>query len=93
MRPVSLLDQPPGGHRRRLPLGRRRRPARAGQSQRMCDWKQEHNHSHKQVRARVEHVFARMKTWKILRDCSLKGNGVHTAMLGIAHLHNLLQPV
>ncbi len=59
----------------------------------MCDWKQEHNHSHKQVRARVEHVFARMKTWKILRDCSLKGNGVHTAMLGIARLHHLLQPV
>jgi hypothetical protein len=23
--------------------------------------------SHKQVRARVEHVFARMKSWKILR--------------------------
>ena len=25
-------------------------------------WKQEHNRSHKQVRARVEHVFARIKT-------------------------------
>lgn len=57
----------------------------------LCDWKKEHNHSHKQVRARVEHVFARMKTWKILRDCRLKGDGVHTAMLGIARLHNLLQ--
>ncbi|MDX3099043.1 transposase [Streptomyces sp. ME19-03-3] len=55
------------------------------------DWKQEHNHSHKQVRARVEHVFARMKTWKISRDCRLKGDGVHHAMLGIARLHNLLQ--
>ncbi|WP_306324368.1 MULTISPECIES: transposase, partial [unclassified Streptomyces] len=33
------------------------------------DWKQQHNRSHKQVRARVEHVFARMKGWKILRDC------------------------
>jgi hypothetical protein len=52
-------------------------------------WKQEHNKSHKQVRARVEHVFARMKTWKILRDCRLKGDGVHHAMLGIARLHNL----
>ncbi|NIY69392.1 hypothetical protein SMALB_7516 [Streptomyces malaysiensis] len=39
-------------------------------------WKEEHNKSHKQVRARVEHVFARMKTWKILRDCRLKGDGV-----------------
>ena len=46
-------------------------------------------HSHEQVRARVEHVFARMKTWKILRDCRLKGDGVHHAMLGIARLHNL----
>ncbi|WP_411107704.1 transposase [Streptomyces sp. cmx-4-9] len=53
------------------------------------DWKKEHNRSHKQVRARVEHVFARMKTWKILRDCRLKGDGVHHAMLGIARMHNL----
>ena len=35
------------------------------------------------------HVFARMKTWKILRDCRLKGDGVHHAMLGIARMHNL----
>ncbi|MFZ3572274.1 transposase [Streptomyces sp. BH097] len=53
------------------------------------DWKREHNRSHKQVRARVEHVFARMKSWKILRDCRLKGDGVRHAMLGIARLHNL----
>ncbi|MFE7810239.1 transposase [Streptomyces sp. NPDC057430] len=52
-------------------------------------WKEEHNTSHRQVRARVEHAFARMKTWKILRDCRLKGDGVHHAMSGIAHLHNL----
>lgn len=52
-------------------------------------WKNEHNRSHKQVRARVEHTFARMKSWKILRDCRLKGDGVHHAMLGIARLHNL----
>ncbi|TCR11386.1 transposase [Streptomyces sp. BK205] len=57
----------------------------------LCRWKKEHNHSHKRVRARVEHVFARMKTWKILRDCRLKSEGVHTAMPGIARLHNLLQ--
>lgn len=57
----------------------------------LCGWKQEHNRSHKQVRARVEHVFARMKTWKILRDCRLKGDGVYYAILGIAHLHNLRQ--
>lgn len=52
-------------------------------------WKVEHNESHRQVRARAEHVFARMKTWKILRDCRLKGEGVHHAMLGIARMHNL----
>ncbi|MFC7940228.1 transposase [Streptomyces sp. NPDC057387] len=53
-------------------------------------WKEDHNRSHRQVRARVEHVFARMKTWKILRDCRLKGDGVHHAMLGIARMHNLV---
>lgn len=53
------------------------------------DWKEEHNRSHRQVRARVERAFARMKGWKILRDCRLKCDGVHHAMLGIARLHNL----
>ncbi|BAC68394.1 hypothetical protein Save01_05789 [Streptomyces avermitilis] len=51
-------------------------------------WIEAHNRSHRQVGARVEHVFARMKTWKILRDCRLNGDGVHHAMLGIARLHN-----
>ncbi|MFI1608155.1 transposase [Streptomyces griseofuscus] len=60
----------------------------AGQAE-LPAWKEEHNRSHKQVRARIEHTFARMKTWKILRDCRLKGDGIHHAMLGIARLHNL----
>jgi hypothetical protein len=30
-----------------------------------------------------------MKTWKVLRDCRLRGDGVHHAVLGIARLHNL----
>lgn len=64
-------------------------PHRRTPGEELSEWKQEHNRSHKQVRARVEHVFARMKTWKILRDCRLKGDGVHHAMLGIARLHNL----
>ncbi|MFJ3941850.1 transposase [Streptomyces parvus] len=64
-------------------------PHRRRKGEELPDWKQEHNKSHKQVRARVEHVFARMKTWKILRDRRLKSDGVHHAMLGIAHLHNL----
>ncbi|WP_077801963.1 transposase [Streptomyces sp. JHA26] len=61
----------------------------AGQAE-LPAWKEEHNASHRKVRARVEHAFARMKSWKILRDCRLKGDGVHHAMLGIARLHNLI---
>ncbi|MGR3875566.1 transposase [Streptomyces graminifolii] len=64
-------------------------PHRHPKGEDLPDWKEPHNKSHKQVRARVEHVFARMKTWKILRDCRLKGDGVHHAMLGIARMHNL----
>jgi hypothetical protein len=30
-----------------------------------------------------------LKTWKILRDCRLKDDGVHHAMRGIARLNNL----
>jgi hypothetical protein len=52
-------------------------------------WKEQHNAFHRKVRARVEHTFARMKSWKILRDCRLRGDGVHHAMLGVARLHNL----
>ncbi|PVE13587.1 hypothetical protein Y717_16275, partial [Streptomyces scopuliridis RB72] len=33
-------------------------------------WKEEHNTSHRKARARVEHAFARMTTWIILRDCT-----------------------
>lgn len=40
-------------------------------------------------RARVRVALSRLKTWKIPRDCRLKGNGVHQAMLGMARLHNL----
>ncbi|REK91801.1 IS5/IS1182 family transposase [Streptomyces inhibens] len=68
-----------------LVIPHRREP---GQSEQPA-WKEEHNTSHRKVRARVEHTLARMKTWKILRDCRLKGDGVHHAMLGIARLHNL----
>jgi hypothetical protein len=33
--------------------------------------------------------LVRMKSWKILRDRRLRGDGVHHAMLGTARLHNL----
>ncbi|WP_328447264.1 transposase [Streptomyces sp. NBC_00386] len=64
-------------------------PHRRTKGEELPAWKEEHNRSHKRVRARVEHTFARMKSWKILRDCRLKGDGVHHAMRGIARLHNL----
>ncbi len=44
---------------------------------------------HRKVRARVEHTFARTKSWKILRVCRLKGDCVHHAMPDIARPHNL----
>lgn len=44
------------------------------------------NAVHRRARARVEHALSRLKNWKILRDCRLKGDGVHQAMLGIARL-------
>lgn len=37
----------------------------------------------------MEHPLSRLKNWKPLRDCLLKGHGIHRAMLGIARLHNL----
>ncbi|MGV9629119.1 transposase [Streptomyces sp. NPDC003487] len=64
-------------------------PHRGRKGEELPAWKQAHNKSQKQVRARVEHTFARMKTYKILRDCRLKGDGVHHAVSGIARLHNL----
>jgi hypothetical protein len=63
-------------------------PHRRGKGQiELPAWKEEHNASHRKVRARRARL-RRMKTW-ILRDCRLKGDGVHYAMLGIARLHNL----
>jgi hypothetical protein len=34
---------------------------------------EEDNAEHRRVRSRVEHTFARVKNWKILRDCRQKG--------------------
>jgi hypothetical protein len=50
---------------------------------------EEDNAEHRRVRARVEHTFARMKTWKILRDCRQKGDGLHHAVQAVATMHNL----
>ncbi|MFF7505349.1 transposase, partial [Streptomyces lavendulae] len=50
---------------------------------------EEDNAEHRRVRARVEHTFARMKNWKILRDCRRRGDGLHHAVQAIATMHNL----
>lgn len=53
-----------GGYRGTgLAIPHRREPGKAE----LSAWKEEHNRSHRKVRARVEHVFARTKSWKILR--------------------------
>ncbi|MER6488331.1 transposase, partial [Streptomyces virginiae] len=49
----------------------------------------EDNAEHRRVRARVEHTFARMKNWKILRDCRQRGDGLHHAVQAVATMHNL----
>jgi hypothetical protein len=50
---------------------------------------EEDNAEHRRVRARVEHTFARMKNYKILRDCRQKRVGLHHAVHAVAHMHNL----
>lgn len=55
----------------------------------LSTWKDRDNTLHRKVRARIEHTFARMKTWKILRDCRRRGRGVYWATTGVTHLHNL----
>jgi hypothetical protein len=61
---------------------------KAGQTD-LPAWQQQHNSDHRRVRARVEHVLARMKNYKILRDCRRRGDGLYWAALGVAHMHNL----
>ncbi|MFF8874633.1 transposase [Streptomyces massasporeus] len=76
------------GHGAPRPAGRLRLCVEQAAESGFAAWKQQHNASHRRVRARAEHTFARMKTWKILRHCRRKGEGVHHAMLGIFHPHN-----
>ncbi len=64
-------------------------PHRRRKGEDLPDRKEAHNKSYKQVRARVEHVFAHMKTCKTLRHCRLGSDGVHHAMPGTARVHHL----
>lgn len=50
---------------------------------------EEHHACHRRVRARVEHVLAQRKAWKILRDGRRRAAGVHLAARGIASTTSL----
>ncbi|MER6441047.1 transposase family protein [Streptomyces sp. NPDC001185] len=67
-----------------LVVPHRKRPGRA-----LLPGEEADNAEHRRVRARVEHAFARMKHYKILRDCRQRGTGLHHAVQAIAHMHNL----
>jgi hypothetical protein len=44
---------------------------------------------HRRRRARVEHVLARLKDWRVLRDHRRRGHHVHDTVAAVAALHNL----
>jgi hypothetical protein len=44
---------------------------------------------HERLRARSEHVVARMKGWQILRQCRRRGNAINLAVRCVAYLWNL----
>ncbi len=67
-----------------LVVPHRKRPGRA-----LLPGEEEDNAEHRRVRARVEHAFARIKHYKILRDCRQRGTGPHHAVQAVAHMHNL----
>jgi len=55
----SIAEYPPDRRGRRAPARQPQRLHGVG-GEELPDWKQEHNRSHRQVRARVEHVIARL---------------------------------
>ncbi len=64
-------------------------PHRKRQHRPLLPGEEADNAGHRKVRARVEHTFARMKNYKILRDCRQRGDGLHHAVRAVAHMHNL----
>lgn len=44
---------------------------------------------HIQVRARIEHVLARMKDWQILRQCRARGETINLALRAVAYPTNI----
>ncbi|WP_282792759.1 transposase family protein [Streptomyces sp. CC224B] len=64
-------------------------PHRKRQRRALLPGEEADNAEHRRVRARVEHTFAALKNYKILRDCRQRGNGLHHAVRAVAHMHNL----
>jgi hypothetical protein len=43
---------------------------------------------HRRLRARIEHILARMKDWQILRQCRRRGDAINPAARAVAYLWN-----
>ena len=52
----------------------------------------DHYRTHRRIRARVEHVIARLKDWQILRQCRRRGQAINHSLHIIAGLWNLKGP-
>ncbi|SEG95560.1 hypothetical protein SAMN05216223_1345 [Actinacidiphila yanglinensis] len=63
-------------------------PHRRRPGEELPDWKQAHNKSHNRS-APVSSTLRPHEELKILRDCHLKDDGVHDAVLDIVPMHNL----
>ncbi|MDT5124805.1 MAG: hypothetical protein QOH54_449 [Mycobacterium sp.] len=48
-----------------------------------------HYRAHRRIRARVEHVIARLKDWQILRHCRRRGDAINHNLHIITGLWNL----
>jgi hypothetical protein len=48
-----------------------------------------HYRKHRRIRARIEHVIARLKDWQILRQCRRRGQTINHSLRIIAELWNL----
>jgi hypothetical protein len=61
-------------------------PARDRSGRIICD---DHYRKHRRIRARVEHVIARLKDWQILRQCRRRGHAINHTLHIIAGLWNI----
>lgn len=43
---------------------------------------------HRRVRARIEHVIARLKDWQILRQCRRRSDAINLACRAVDYLYN-----